>query len=125
MVDNVAYKHHQYGHCKFGQKCRRFHTRHTCDNPICDKNLCSSRHPKPCTYHFQFGHFQFGANCSFLHSELPTKHLETEIIKLQENFKVVFESCISKDIEIKKLSKIIIELENGNAAGCIKESFKC
>ena len=60
--------YHQYGHCKFGEKCYLFHNPHICINPQFDKSLCSLRNPRPCIYYIHFGYCKFESHCSFLHS---------------------------------------------------------
>ena len=57
----------QYGHCKVGSKCDKFHTTVTCNNFPCQDNECSKRHPKLCMYFSAYGRCMFGDECSFLH----------------------------------------------------------
>ena len=57
----------QYGHCKLGSKCDKFHTILTCDNFPCQDSECSKRHPKLCVYFSAYGRCMFGDKCSFLH----------------------------------------------------------
>ena len=78
-------KFHQYGHCKYGSSCTRFHTENSCSNTNCDKTLCTLRHPQSCKHLSRHGHCQFGAGCSYSHSiSLPRKDLEAEIDDLKE-----------------------------------------
>ena len=60
-------QHHLHGHCKFGNTCKKFHVKVTCDNFPCRLEGCSSRHPQPCKFFSLFGKCKFSGNCSFLH----------------------------------------------------------
>ena len=43
-------KFHQYGYCKFGAECPKFHTEDICKEFPCQNDNCSSRHPKNCNF---------------------------------------------------------------------------
>ena len=114
MQDQVCCKHHQYGHCKFGETCRLFHTPHTCSNPTqCKITSCTARHPKPCRYFVGFGVCKFDSKCSFFHPKDVSKHSDNvdDVNKLKENLHQVLESLKSKESEIRKLEERILELE--------------
>ena len=57
----------QFGHCKYGARCEKFHTIETCDNFPCVNRECDKRHPKLCQYFMVYGWCRFAGNCSFLH----------------------------------------------------------
>ena len=57
----------QFGHCKFGSRCEKFHTIETCDSFPCVNRECDKRHPKLCQYFAVYGWCRFAGNCSFLH----------------------------------------------------------
>ena len=60
-------KFHQFGHCKFGQVCKKKHTQETCTTFHCKVEDCTSRHPKLCKFFAQRGWCKFGDECSFFH----------------------------------------------------------
>ena len=57
----------QYGYCKYGTRCDKFHTTTTCDSFPCENSECGKRHPKLCQYFAVYGWCRFAEKCSFLH----------------------------------------------------------
>ena len=70
----VICHHNQYGHCKFGSKCDKFHTIATCDHFPCLDSECNMRHPRLCKYFSAYGRCMFADKCSFLHSFTSGHH---------------------------------------------------
>ena len=79
-------QHHLYGHCKFGNTCKKFHVKVTCDSFPCLLEGCSSRHPQPCKFFSLFGKCKFSGNCSFLHIPSTNQKL-IEALKEIESLK--------------------------------------
>ena len=71
---SVICQHNQYGHCKFGSKCDKFHTIATCDHFPCLDSECNMRHPRLCKYFSAYGRCMFADKCSFLHSFTSGHH---------------------------------------------------
>ena len=99
-------KFHQFGHCKFGPTCRKFHTKDTCSNFKCTMVACSSRHPKQCKFYMLYGRCKFADNCSYLH--VPTRNtIENALSQEIESLKVEVKLLKSENIEMKsKLSRL-------------------
>ena len=106
-IINIICQHHQYGYFKFGEKCRLFHTPHTCNT--CDKVLCTSRHPKPCKYHTPLNTY---------HILLPVYTFITihplHLKNIKETFKNILKSISAKQIQIDKFKRRIQELDKRN-----------
>ena len=64
---SVICQHNQYGHCKYGSKCDKFHTIATCNRFPCQDSECTMRHPRLCIYFSAYGRCMFADKCSFLH----------------------------------------------------------
>ena len=108
----LACKFHKSGHCKFGQKCRHFHSNIVCSSAICDKS-CQHRHPKACLYHLRFGQCKFGNKCSYLHpdSNQDNSDLAKDVEELKTALKQVLKVLEAKAIEIKKLEDKVNAIE--------------
>jgi hypothetical protein len=59
----------QYGHCKFADRCDKFHNTVTCGSFPCVDNTCPKRHPRRCRYYDMYGRCSFAERCSFLHHD--------------------------------------------------------
>ena len=77
-MENVC-KFFQYGHCKFGETCRKEHVSEKCRDFSCEreKSGCSQRHPTVCKYFKTYRKCKFGDYCSYEHelssSEIPSE----------------------------------------------------
>ena len=105
-------KYHKSRHCKFGQKCRQFHSNIVCSSANCDKS-CQHRHPKTCHYHLRFGQCKFGNKCSYLHpdSNQDNSDLAKDVEELKTALKQVLKVLEAKAIEIKKLEDKVNAIE--------------
>ena len=65
FAETLCCQFHQYKHCKFGLKSRKFHTRDTCPNFMFEKKNCSKMHPKQCKFFVLNGRCKLAENCSF------------------------------------------------------------
>ena len=86
---------HQFGHCRFGLRCKNRHVVEVCSTEGC-QGVCRLRHPQTCRYFLIFGRCKFGPGCSFQHSEKEKCSSEKE----------------STDEKIKVLEARIEELES-------------
>ena len=80
---------------------------------MCNTDLCTARHPRPCVYFSRSNYCKFGDGCSYLHS-IPVSvesDLVNDISKSKEDLKVVVTSLNIKEIEILKLEEKVKELE--------------
>ena len=94
---------HQFGHCKFGQTCKKFHTKETCTTFHCKYSDCTLRHPKMCKFFARRSWCKFGEECSFSHfsanehfankKEIETLKAENEALKTRT---LLLEAKISK-----------------------------
>ena len=101
-------KFHQYGHCKFGAKCKKFHTKETCSNLKCKVDRCISRHPRQCKFYLLFGRCKFGDSCSFLHitaEENVVKALKEEILTLKTEMKSLMEKNCEIEARLENLER--------------------
>ena len=108
-VENYC-KYNLFGHCKFGDNCRKFHVKSICPNFPCLLEGCASRHPRPCKFFVLYGKCKFDEKCSFLHvstndkiaqAEKEIKTLKNEIEALKANWHRV-ESILGKINHFKK-----------------------
>ena len=97
MATEIFCKFFQFGHCKFGEKCRKSHVKENCDNTICDIQACQLRHPKPCKYFAIYKFCKFGDYCDFKHPEE----------KVTSNIKELEEKVSSLEVKVRKLESII------------------
>ena len=103
FAETLFCQFHQYGHCKFGLKCRKFHTKDTCPNFIRVKKNCSKRHPKQCKLFVLNGRCKFAETCSFPH------------VSSEEIIKIAMEKELSGSKEdIRYLKQVNTDLENQN-----------
>jgi hypothetical protein len=91
-------KYHNSGHCKFGDKCKHFHTKHTCTNTPCEDSTCTARHPRPCRYYSQSGYCKFGSSCSYRH-RVSTLEVEegSNVEQLEIKLQQVIDSLKTKE----------------------------
>ena len=92
MSDENVCRFHLFGHCKFGETCRKFHILNTCTNFPCLLDNCPSRHPPMCKFFAQFGKCKYNEACYYIHQNKngeinkaleDLKHLEEEIEALK------------------------------------------
>ena len=115
MASASLCRHHQYGHCKYGQYCREQHTQETCENIPCTLKSCSKRHPKVCRYFLLTGTCKFNMNCSFLHTHtysLDAKNHEKEIDQLRRDI----ESLKKEIINMKKILDSVSTISEPNTS---------
>ena len=85
----------KFGHCKFGDRCKKTHVKEKCNNASCETLKCAKRHPIECKYYKEFGRCKFGVYCDYDHSSTSNADvlqsmaskitsLETEKIEMQE-----------------------------------------
>ena len=84
----------KFGHCKFGEQCRKQHLKETCRQENCDLSSCHRRHPRKCKFFFYYGECKFAYSCSYSH-EVATQDNQVSIaafkdlevkVKSQEEF---------------------------------------
>ena len=123
-VNDYYCKYNLFGHCKFGNTCKRFHVKTICSSFPCLLEACDSRHPPLCKFFLQFGKCKFGENCSFLHISTNDKFTKAE--KEIDDLKKEIEALKSKMITFEAiLSKIdTMEPEVGPILNCDKSSSK-
>ena len=113
-AEELFCKFHQYGHCKFGSMCRKFHTKETCNTFKCITKDCSYRHPRQCKFIVLYGRCKFGTDCSFSH--IPPEDEETKVIKTVEKEVSYLKS------EILSLKTFNLELQS--SLNAIKDILK-
>ena len=118
MAAEVVFcKFHQFGHCKFGSTCRKFHTKETCNTFKCLINDCPYRHPNQCKFYVLYGRCKFGTACSFLHASTDdevTKAIKTiqdEVSSLKSE--VLSLKSMNHDLQ-STLNSMLEELKSGN-----------
>ena len=107
-------KFHQYVHCKFGSKCKKFHTTETCLNFPCKLEACRSRHPSQCKFFSLFGKCKFYETCSYLHivaGNTVDKILSDKIKVLKEENDSNKEKIRVFEHEIENFRRRIFEME--------------
>ena len=63
----VVCRFHQFGYCRFQERCRRKHINETCENENCSSRECPKRHPRICKYFREFNRCKFGDFCNYRH----------------------------------------------------------
>ena len=83
------------GYCKYNQKCRFVHPSGICtdyiENKKCEKEECSSRHPKQCKWDLKSRGCKRGIECAYLHTA-------TESPKCQNSERSEFKCAGCKDV---------------------------
>ena len=69
MAAQDVCRYHQFGHCKFSDKCRFIHAQERCENPECEIRSCNLRHPRKCKWFRDYRRCKFGEWCSFDHAD--------------------------------------------------------
>ena len=116
-AETLSCQFHQYGYCKFGLNCRKYHTRDTCPNPYCSNNTCRLRHPKQCKFFVVNGRCKFAENCSFRHvsnEEIIKVAVEKELGAFKEEIialKLVNEKFDNQIHEMNEKMKKLVESE--------------
>ena len=109
MSDETLCRFHLFGHCKFGETCRKFHIPNTCTNFPCLLEHCASRHPPLCKFFAQFGKCKFEEDCSVIH-----KNTESELNKTVEDIKVLeneIESLKAHNMQIITILNILDQMK--------------
>ena len=104
MTDRVICNYHNYGYCKFGSRCKNFHSTVTCNKFPCLDSSCTSRHPKNCHYYSSFGRCKFSESCAYLHMSQ-----ESSLIKLKEEV-----DSLSNEIFVLKLENFSLQQKVNN-----------
>ena len=73
MLEEGICHFNKYGHCKYGETCRKPHENRKCEDNKCETPTCLLRHPTPCRYFSMYWRFKFGDYCSFGHSDKSDK----------------------------------------------------
>ena len=126
-VNDYYCKYNLFGHCKFGNTCKRFHVKTICSSFPCLLEACDSRHPPLCKFFLQFGKCKFGENCSFLHISTNDKFrkAEKEIDDLKKEIEALKLKMITFDDILSKISNIDAEpTEFKTVLDCDKPSSK-
>ena len=117
---------HQFGHCKFGSTCRKFHTKETCNTFKCIINDCPLRHPRQCKFYVLYGMCKFGTECSFLHATIDyevkqaIKTLQDEVFSLKSE--ILSLRAMNHDLQ-SSLNSFKEELKAGKPDEIESESF--
>ena len=115
MAAEVAFcKFHQFGHCKFGSMCRKFHTEETCNTFKCIIKDCPKRHPRQCKFYKLYGRCKFDTDCSFLHA--------TSDDEVTKALKSIHDEVLALKSEILSLKSVNQDLQS--SLNSIKEELK-
>ena len=106
-------QYNQFGHCKFGTRCEKFHTTETCDSFPCVNRECDKRHPKLCQYFAVYGWCRFAGNCSFLHYD-ASRCVHTSTSSTSQGLQEVMQAMSELKNEIKTLRFEVDRLERQN-----------
>ena len=123
-------KYHKFGHCKFGQSCRKMHIDIKCTKPNCDRKSCLNRHPRPCKFFTVSGFCKWGVECSYSHHQPVSTPVQKEIDDLKITLKIVLEDLAQKENIIQKLQENVNNLLASNFTTRIEttdlnSTFKC
>ena len=126
-VENVC-RFNNFGYCKFGNSCFRYHGNDICENGGCPVIGCLFRHPRKCRFFLEFGRCKFGTYCRFAHApsenkktleeievlrkeikemKLKMKNTEKEIKQKDEEISTLVNEARSKDAHIKNLEQLL------------------
>ena len=109
----------QYGHCKYGTRCDKFHTTTTCDSFPCENSECGKRHPKLCQYFAVYGWCRFAERCSFLHYNSSRCVHSSTSQGLQEVVQAMSE--LKNEIKTLRLEVDKLESQNQNLVESIRQ----
>ena len=84
MEEKVC-SHDKYGHCKFGNQCKKHHYKKICQNlALCqNKDVCNKRHPKYCKRFKSDSFCRFENRCSYFHPEKSDMDYRNIVGKMQ------------------------------------------
>ena len=99
----------KYGHCKFGVKCRQFHTKEVCENENCDSARCSKRHPRKCKFYERYQRCKFTEFCSYSHKTTEFSVNEDLLEDMKSRLETLEKDMKEKDITINALNDKIDE----------------
>ena len=106
----------KFGHCKFGEQCRKQHLKETCRQENCDLSSCHRRHPRKCKFFFYYGECKFADSCSYSH-EVATQDNQVSIAAfkdLEVKVKSQEEFIQEQKNEVKEMNARILLLEKEN-----------
>ena len=106
-------QYNQFGHCKFGTRCEKFHTTETCDSFPCVNRECDKRLPKLCQYFAVYGWCRFAGNCSFLHYN-TSRCVHNSTSSTNQGLQEVKQAMSELKNEIKTLRLEVDRLERQN-----------
>ena len=109
MATETVCKFFQFGHCKFGEKCKKNHVKENCDKTICEIQACQLRHPKTCKYFSIYQFCKFGDYCDFKH---PEKNDGSQIEELNQKVSALE----AKVCELESLIEQVIGKESAQEA---------
>ena len=66
---NAHCKFYQFGHCRYGDLCRKEHVKEACETENCQMWNCMKRHPRECKFFKEFHRCKFGDYCNYAHLE--------------------------------------------------------
>ena len=72
LSSQVVCLYNKFGHCKYSETCRKFHSKEICEKDDCEIKECVNRHPKSCKYFDEYRRCKFGEFCSFSHKKQKT-----------------------------------------------------
>ena len=104
--------YHKYGHCKFGETCRKFHPKELCKNDDCEIQECMNRHPKSCKYFDEYRRCKFGDFCSFSHKNESSGR--GDLADLKARLDVLEKKIEDKDCEIASLNDKVNKMQENN-----------
>ena len=93
--------YHQFGYCRFGVTCRKFHTPNTFLKSNNEKVSCLSRRPQPSTL----------SDIVTVSLEQIVHKLDKYILKMKETLEKVLSTLAQKEIEVKGLEEKALKLE--------------
>ena len=103
--------HRKFGHCKFSERCRKYHAQETCESSNCEVKDCLKRHPKACKYFEKYQRCKFGDFCSFSHKK--KEFVPNQLVPIDHVLRLdILEKKIEeRDNEINSLNDKVDALE--------------
>ena len=100
--------HRKFGHCKFSERCRKYHAQETCESSNCEVKDCLKRHPKACSFSHKKKEFvpnQLVPIDHVLRLDILEKKIEerdNEINSLNDKVDALEETCRALKIQFRK-----------------------
>jgi len=119
MANDGLCMFNKFGFCKYLDKCRKRHTKETCEKENCEVNKCGKRHPKTCRYFQEFARCKFGEDCYYKHKQKESNYeVVKELERVKEKLRIIENILEKKAEEIER----IIDLEKAVAELQIKQT---